>query len=529
MLSTTQRERSIPFVAAAFAAGFVGVLWIVTTSRGVPWLLTLDDGYIHARLAQNLADTGTLGLNPGEGGGGSSSLLWTVLLTLFAKLGLAADRAAWVCSTGGWLLAVWAGARWYGRQLAGVFLWIGALALALSGQLAALSQTGMETLLTAAFLFLALDAFHRRKLLLTLLFASLAALTRAETVLLPFAMVIASAWRDRNGDDNTPAATAPNPSRRDLILYAVVPLGVALAGYGLLTLLAGTPPQTLAARRWLVDLPPQPWQDLPQTLLHMVRMTGMMWERTVNFVGPGHGFGLIWALLALGLGGAGALRLLRSRDGFAAVLFLAAHLGFYLVFLPHTGHMGRYVWPVWVLGPVLVVAGLMELRERFREAVWARYAVFGVTLAMVLGFFPQGFRWVEYHVAAMKHLNTTHLAMAEAVREEVPLDEVVAAFDVGLLSWAGGHRILDMGGLCGREELKALQDYRMGELIRKRGVRYVVLPETEGSGRFVYAYRLGLRPQAFVELERVSLGNQRFVHIRATVVAMKALGLYRMD
>ncbi len=518
------RQRLIPIVATLAALALVVAYMVTAHVKGIGWLLTLDDGYIHARLAENLADTGKLGLNPGEGGGGSSSLLWTMLLAVGAKVGIPADRVAWFFSTGSWLLAVWAGSQWFARQMKGMLAWIAALSLALIGQLAALSQTGMEPLLAAAFVFLALDAFAQDKFKRTLVFASLATLVRAETFLLPLAM-LASQFLP----GNTSEIPEENGWRslKSRVLMVGIPFASAVFGYGILTLLAGSTPNTLAARRWLIDLPPSPLQDIPRTLIHMVRMTGMIWERLVNFIGPGFGFGMIWGALVFILAVAGAVFAWKSRWGRPVALFIVMHLAFYYLFLPTPSHMGRYVWPLWVFGPWLVAAGVGGFREKFREFPVAGYVLYGILGVLLLGFVPQGIRWAGYHAGSMDHLNRIHVKMAETVREQVPEGQTVAVFDVGLMSYRCEHKILDMGGLCGKEELKALQEYRMGKLIRSRGIHYIVLPETEGSARFAYAYRLGLSPHDFKEMARYSLGNEMFVHIQATLVAMKSLGLYR--
>ena len=50
--------------------------------------LPLDDGWIHATYARNLARHGSLCLNPGEPSTGTTSFLWTALLALLRLAGV---------------------------------------------------------------------------------------------------------------------------------------------------------------------------------------------------------------------------------------------------------------------------------------------------------------------------------------------------------------------------------------------------------------------------------------------------------
>jgi hypothetical protein len=51
----------------------------------------LDDAYIHLAYVRTLADTGVLGLNPGEPSMGTSSQLWVYLLAALRKVHLLDD------------------------------------------------------------------------------------------------------------------------------------------------------------------------------------------------------------------------------------------------------------------------------------------------------------------------------------------------------------------------------------------------------------------------------------------------------
>ncbi len=74
---------ALTLLAMALALGF----HLLARGGDVGFRLNADDGYIHAEIAEHLARTGFLGFNPGERGGGTSSLPWTLLLALLARAG----------------------------------------------------------------------------------------------------------------------------------------------------------------------------------------------------------------------------------------------------------------------------------------------------------------------------------------------------------------------------------------------------------------------------------------------------------
>src|SRR5688500_9913608 len=73
----------------SIALSFILLWWIVSGVLGYTggiFMYPLDDTFIHMELARNLADHATWGINPGEFGSASSSLLYTVLLALLFKV-----------------------------------------------------------------------------------------------------------------------------------------------------------------------------------------------------------------------------------------------------------------------------------------------------------------------------------------------------------------------------------------------------------------------------------------------------------
>ncbi len=72
-------------ILITFILVFITERMVLKSSNGV-FSYPLDDPFIHMELAKNLAFHGTWGINPGEFGSASSSLLYTVLLTVIFKI-----------------------------------------------------------------------------------------------------------------------------------------------------------------------------------------------------------------------------------------------------------------------------------------------------------------------------------------------------------------------------------------------------------------------------------------------------------
>ncbi len=92
--SSTAPKGATPF-ARYFAAGRIAfALLLPLLLLSVSRFEVLDDAYITARYARNLASGQGLVYNPGEHVEGITNLLWALLLALFAPLGIPLDSAA---------------------------------------------------------------------------------------------------------------------------------------------------------------------------------------------------------------------------------------------------------------------------------------------------------------------------------------------------------------------------------------------------------------------------------------------------
>src|SRR5688572_8859886 len=76
-------------ICLAWLCAFLPLAWIIFSGmKGTQGVFTypVDDTYIHLKIAQNLADHGNWGINPGEFNSASSSLLFTILLAGLLKI-----------------------------------------------------------------------------------------------------------------------------------------------------------------------------------------------------------------------------------------------------------------------------------------------------------------------------------------------------------------------------------------------------------------------------------------------------------
>lgn len=153
----------------------------------------LDDAWIHARLARNLAEGGGLAFNAGQPAAVSSAPLWTLLVFLPASAGVPFPWASFLAGAlvAGAIpvLAFSLAGRATGDRPAA---WLCGVLIAMTHPLPWSSVSGMETPLAAALVVALLLAARSERFGTSLLLAGAAGLARPELVLLP-AFVLADA------------------------------------------------------------------------------------------------------------------------------------------------------------------------------------------------------------------------------------------------------------------------------------------------------------------------------------------------
>jgi len=141
----------------AFIVLFVPVFFIeyrVLQYTGGVFMYPLDDTFIHLEIARHVADEGTWGVNNKEFGSASSSLLYTIILSLFSLFTKSTVVPFIVNCIAGALL-VWQAQRWLAAQGLTTTAQVVVLLLAiLLTPLATLIVSGMEHTLQALLVFM---------------------------------------------------------------------------------------------------------------------------------------------------------------------------------------------------------------------------------------------------------------------------------------------------------------------------------------------------------------------------------------
>ncbi len=234
----------------------------------------LDDGWIHATYARNLAERGEFAFNPGENSTGTTSLLWTLLLAGVFTITREIVLSAHLLGMGAcflFLLSLYRlTARIFRSRAYGFVAGIAALS---SGFTLWWSLSGMETMLFLALGISALESFTGNKLLRAAIFLSLLTLTRPEGALLSILLLI-FLIRDRRAASSPPGA---------ILRFAAASLAGALvyAAWNL-ALTGRLVTSTLAGRRWLANAP----IDMPLDPVYYLQKAGGLfvgWSRILTF------------------------------------------------------------------------------------------------------------------------------------------------------------------------------------------------------------------------------------------------------
>jgi len=421
------------YLGLSYASGFIG--------------FPLDDAWIHQTYARNLARLHQLAFIPGQPSAGSTSPLWTTLLTLGYLLHI--DYHLWTYTLGAVLLGfnAWLAYRltltlWPGHPLAAL---LAGVFVALEWHLAWAAASGMETLLFSA---LALSVFviapERAVWIGLCVGASLLARPDGLT-LLPFALARIFFSRPRD--------------RRNLL--------AGLLGFGVVVLPYLAFNQWLAGSVWpntyYAKAAEYALQRQAPLSTRMIQLGQLPFVGAQALLGPG----IVWA----------AWRSSQARQWEAflpigwAITFIAA----YIVRLPVTYQHGRYLMPVI---PALVAAGAGGTAQwlnlhtpkpwlRILSRVWL-----AATGVLVIAF------WLNGALAYMRDvriIETEMVATARWINQNTPADALVAAHDIGALGYFGERRLLDMAGLASPEVIPFIRDEdRLRDWLTASGAEYLV-------------------------------------------------------
>lgn len=453
-------RKAIPWLILSAAAGLASGGYLLASARlrgpGFP----LDDAWIHLTYARNLGLSGEWSFIPGKPSSGSTSPLWTVLLSLSFAARL--DRPeVWAYLLGILsLLGLALAGETYFRQgmkdvvlPKGQFAWIPLAGIFLAGEyhLVWASVSGMETVLMAAVYVLGLVWVCGRRPP----WAWIGALAGAGvwvrpdglTLLGPAMFVLllsGSSWREKV------------KSALRLAAAFLVFLGPYL--WFNWQFQGGLWPNTFFAK-----------QAEYAVLMQRPLITRFLDELVLPLIGAG--------LLLLPGFLVRLWRAAREREWglLAAALWFFGYAGLYALRLPVTYQYGRYLIPAMPVFFLIGLQGLGWLWRRMGTSRGGRLARFAYALALIgvwAAFYFLGARNYSRDVAIIQ---TEMVSTARWVAANTATGDLIAVHDIGAMGYFGGRDVIDLAGLVTPEVIPIIRDEaRLAELLDRRGAAYLV-------------------------------------------------------
>lgn len=457
------RNDLLLLVAAVVAV----VFYVLTANGGFP----LDDSWIHQVYGRNLAETGMWAFVPGVPSAASTSPLYTVLLAAGYKLGI--PYKLWTYALG--IVALWVAGMLAGRMAvrllpkqknAGL---LGGLTVVLAWHLVWAAASGMETMLFSMWTLALIVAGWREldersdKAVHVLgrgsvfgVLAALATITRPEGVAL--AGLIGGSM----------LVARPQKSWRSFLLWGVgaaFAFLIAISPYFALnlSLTGGLLPDTAAAKQ--AENAPLLLDSFPTRLVKMVEP---LVAGAQLFFLPGVIFFVGVQLKGLGENRRGLLLIV-------PVLWSLALIALYAARLPAFYQHGRYVIPALPAFIAVGVVGTWQLISAGRRTVGGRVLSRSLAISAMLGlvfFFVQG---ASVYGRDVRIIDEEMVASANWIRENIPLDQMLAIHDIGAVGYFAPRPLLDLAGLVSPEIIPFILDEEpLWQWLQANDARYLM-------------------------------------------------------
>jgi len=492
-------------VAAVYLGGLVSLGVALRHNVGFP----LDDSWIHQEIARNLIQYHSFGFTPGVTSSGSSSMLWTLILSLNYLLFPTLSPVFFPLILNSILMIV-----------SGVLLWrmavldelpvFYAIALAmlpaLCGNYVWLAFIGMEHVLFVTLSLAAILLWYRggvsgpdlsarsasdfRRSLLAGLVLGALGMTRPEGLALSVLLFALHKWCGRSLADVFRTGGVA-------VLFLLPSFFVNMKTSGSLL------PLTLRGRRFLY---------LGTDKLHIGRstvrsLTMETYHKVIqhNFFHTTSG----WATVGVVIAVYGCVVLLRGFANRTSILILwtTLHYAAYCFTLPSTGHGGRYQPFVFVLFPALMAIALIDLVTRLFDLLKkpgrglllpAQALALIVVAALTAPTLP---RWSVALRDSIYDIDHCHREMAYWLDDHYPPGTRIGVYDIGAIGYFSHMDIIDLGGLVDPKFFAYLFSNRVPEYLDQKGAKLVILP-TDGK-QVHFAERLGLLNNPVIRLEPI--------------------------
>ena len=454
-------------------SAFSVALYVGLSTLDGPAGFPLDDAWIHQTYARSLAESGRLAYLTDQPSAGSTSPLWTLLLS--AGYALKIDYRVWTYALGAAMLALcaWGVSRlslrlWPDRP--GLALAAGALC-ALDWHLGWAAASGMETLLYAALAIVLIEWAIRAQPgawagMIGGALGGLLTVTRPEGLLL--AGLAAATWFTHARPTGVEAQVAGVEARLRPVLAFILGFAAPVAPAVWLNLHAGGAvfPNTFYAKQQEYGVY---FSSLAAWLPRALDVIAAPFVGAPVLLAPG----FVFQALA-------ALRRLRDRSAWGRALpivWVLSHLAVYAARLPVTYQHGRYLMPVIPLVVLIGLQGSLAWIERWaqpRVGRLARRAGLGSLVALAAAMWIIGA--LTYRVD-VNIIQTELVSSARWIETNTPPDALIAAHDVGAIGYFARRPLLDLAGLISPEVIPVLRDEAaLLELMRQRDAGYFAAP-----------------------------------------------------
>jgi putative effector of murein hydrolase LrgA (UPF0299 family) len=412
----------------------------------------LDDSWIHQTYARNLARSGEWAFLPGQASGGSTSPLWTMILSIGYLIHI--SPYGWTFGMG--ILILWGVAylaevtvRSQVASYRSTFPWVGCL-MVFEWHLTWAASSGMETLLFSAVVMWVLFSLIEENPK----YFKIGILIGVGIWLRPDGLTLLGPACFVGLLDKSPITRKLNNIVRILLGF-----GGLFSLYLLFTLaLTGTPwPTTFYAKQAeyvsLLDF-------------SFVERIGRLSVQLIIGVGsillPGYILTMVEAIR-------------KQMWGFlAGLLWLLGMLGLYAWRLPVIYQHGRYVIPCMFVFFTFSCIGMMDYFNETRHGRrWVLENTWKMTIVLILIIF-WGYGAIVY-ARDVAFIESEMVDTADWVNKNLPGETLIAAHDIGALGYFGNHKIFDLAGLISPDVIPFLRDEaRLAEYLDTHNVDYLI-------------------------------------------------------
>ncbi len=412
----------------------------------------LDDAWIHQTYARNLVEYGEWAFIPGKISAGSTSPLWTLLLTPAYILGISpllwTNFIGWIIL---WITGVVSSTLFEQccPEYKNYSFWVG-VGVVLEWHLVWAAVSGMETLSFALIILVTFLEMNNKRVtwLLRGLLVGISVWIRPDGIVLYFPLLFLIYLKENDNKSRGVAAI--------LCSFGIACLFIPYLGFN----------QFLAGDWW-----PNTFYA-KQTEYAIMRETPLINRFLNEFALPLVGVGII--LLPGFILYIFDLVKRKNWSDIAPTLFFLGYIGLYAYRLPVTYQHGRYIIPVMPLFFIMGIIGLFKYyRVSLNKLLWrVLYKAGAISGVIVLVMF-----WVLGARAYGKDvgfIQSEMVAMAKWVEANTEPGAIIAAHDIGALGYWGDREILDLAGLISPEVIPFIRDeYKIQQYLNDHQVDYL--------------------------------------------------------